>query len=197
MIGLSSSRIYVNFIVMELELIMVIYILKFSLHSCFYSLFFFFNVEFGTLHRNLKLDIYIAHCSQRFHRSRIFSMLRYGIQGAVRCAVTRHTQSLHCRHFARSVMNWNEEKTLSLIELYKQRELLWNVKHVNHYNKKLKNEAWEEIADVLGSTGEELKRKMNALLSSLRREKCKMRRSEGKEKRKRQKEYALNEINTS
>lgn len=90
-------------------------------------------------------------------------------------------------------MDWTEEKTLYFIKLYKQRDVLWNPSHPNHYNKKLRKKAWEDMAQKLGKTSEELKRKMNALSSSLRRERCKIRISKNARKGKQnsKKEYSV------
>jgi predicted neutral ceramidase superfamily lipid hydrolase len=57
--------------------------------------------------------------------------------------------------------------------------LLWDTKNPLYYNKIKKNDAWEEIAVELHTTVDECKKKMNALLSALRREKAKIKRSQG------------------
>lgn len=76
-------------------------------------------------------------------------------------------------------MEWSEEKTLLLIELYRAAELLWDAKHALHFNKLKKHDAWEQIASAMETTAEECKRKMTAVLSSFRRERGKVSKSLG------------------
>jgi len=74
-------------------------------------------------------------------------------------------------------MEWSNENVLLLIEKYRESELLWNAKHQFYYHKIKKNDAWEEIASEFNTTAEEVKKKINTLLSALRREKMKIRKS--------------------
>lgn len=76
-------------------------------------------------------------------------------------------------------MEWNEESTLLLIETYRNYEILWDTKHPLYYNKIRKNDAWEEVAKQLGTTDEACKKKMTSVLATLRREKSKIKKSEG------------------
>ncbi|KAK9696790.1 Alcohol dehydrogenase transcription factor Myb/SANT-like [Popillia japonica] len=85
---------------------------------------------------------------------------------------------IFCYHFAFS-MEWNEESTLLLIETYRNYEILWDTKHPLYYNKIRKNDAWEEVAKQLGTTDEACKKKMTSVLAALRREKSKIKKSEG------------------
>jgi hypothetical protein len=60
--------------------------------------------------------------------------------------------------------------------------VLWNprIQHVQkHCNRHTKYDAWEEFAKAMGTTSGDCKRKMNNLLSSLRREKQKIRKNFG------------------
>jgi hypothetical protein len=63
---------------------------------------------------------------------------------------------------------------LELISAYGKQEILWNVKHPQHYNKLRIYDAWEEVVGEMGVDGETCRRNMTALLASLRREKVKM-----------------------
>jgi len=73
-------------------------------------------------------------------------------------------------------MEWLNENILLLIDKYRESELLWNAKHQFYYHKIKKNDAWEEIASGFNTTAEEVK-EINTLLSALRREKMKIKKS--------------------
>lgn len=75
-------------------------------------------------------------------------------------------------------MEWSEENTLRFIDLYKNKEVLWNAKHPSHFNRVRRNDAWEEVASELKINVKACKKKMDVLLSSLRREKAKIKKSE-------------------
>lgn len=74
-------------------------------------------------------------------------------------------------------MEWSQEEVTEFINFYKQKSILWNPMNPHHFNRLEKNEAWEEIARDTGRSVEHCKRKMEYLLSVLRREKLKMRKS--------------------
>ncbi|XP_070156462.1 uncharacterized protein [Polyergus mexicanus] len=76
-------------------------------------------------------------------------------------------------------MEWSQEKVMELIDCYKQKSILWNPKDPYHFNRLKKNDAWEKIARDTGRSVEHCKKKMVYLLSALRREKLKMKRSMG------------------
>lgn len=76
-------------------------------------------------------------------------------------------------------MEWNEENTIQFIELYEQIPLLWHAKHPQYYNKIKRNDALEQIAKEIGCTADECRKKMNSLLSAMRREKAKIKKSFG------------------
>ena len=59
-------------------------------------------------------------------------------------------------------MDWDSEKCLKLIGLYKKKAELWQPDHKYHYNKLKKNDAWEEIASKMGIPSEQLKGKINS-----------------------------------
>jgi hypothetical protein len=73
-------------------------------------------------------------------------------------------------------MEWTQENVIEIIELYKTKEIIWDPMH---FNKIKKQDAWEELGKEMNRPVDECKKKMDNLLSSLRREKMKMRKSSG------------------
>lgn len=65
---------------------------------------------------------------------------------------------------------WDEGKIVNLIELYREREIIWNPKDKDYYKKHSKLDAWEEIGTAMGIPAEDCKRKMLNVWSSWRRE---------------------------
>lgn len=65
-----------------------------------------------------------------------------------------------------------------LIQLYGIKELLWNSKSSFYHNKSLREDAWREISCDMGVPVPELKKKMTVLLSSYRREKWRISKSQ-------------------
>jgi len=76
-------------------------------------------------------------------------------------------------------MEWSEGRAIGLIELYKRKEIIWDPKH---FIKIRKQDAWDEMGKGMNRHNDECKKKMENLLSSLRREKMKMRKSNGTRK---------------
>jgi len=76
-------------------------------------------------------------------------------------------------------MEWTQESVIELIELYKTKEIIWDPKHPMHFNKISKQDAWEELGKEMNRPIDKCKNKMENLLSSLRREKMKMRKNSG------------------
>ncbi|PNF39635.1 hypothetical protein B7P43_G05676 [Cryptotermes secundus] len=76
-------------------------------------------------------------------------------------------------------MEWSKESIIYLIDEYKKRDVIWNTRNTEHYNKIKKQDAWEEIGKELNRSVEECKRKMEYLLASLRRERMKMKKQTG------------------
>lgn len=74
-------------------------------------------------------------------------------------------------------MEWHKENTLYFIEKYREKEVLWNPAHPEHYNKLKKEDAWNRLASLLDSDRQTCKKKMTSLLASLRREKQKTKQS--------------------
>ena len=76
-------------------------------------------------------------------------------------------------------MEWSEELTLQFIEVYRSKVILWDTKQPSYYNEIKKNDAWDELAEDFKTTVDDCKRKVNNLLSALRREKAKMKKTLG------------------
>jgi hypothetical protein len=76
-------------------------------------------------------------------------------------------------------MEWTQESVIDFIERYETKEIIWDPKHPMHFNKVKKQGAWEELGKEMNRSVDEIKKKMEILLSSLRREKMKMRKSSG------------------
>lgn len=67
-------------------------------------------------------------------------------------------------------MEWNVEQSLKLIELFKDRSILWDLSSPQFKFSKKKVEYWKEIATELNTNANEVKKKMESLLASYRRE---------------------------
>ena len=73
-----------------------------------------------------------------------------------------------------TMADWREEDDLQFLSYYEEHTVLWYAKHMKHFNKISRNDAWIEIAQKMGKSMEECKRKMTCLLASMRREKIKI-----------------------
>lgn len=73
------------------------------------------------------------------------------------------------------IMSWTEDQCLELIALYRDRPVLWDFSHPEHYKKNVKSDVWEDIARLLNRDVESLPNKMINLLASYRRERTKIR----------------------
>uniref|UniRef100_A0AAR5QBD8 MADF domain-containing protein n=1 Tax=Dendroctonus ponderosae TaxID=77166 RepID=A0AAR5QBD8_DENPD len=78
-------------------------------------------------------------------------------------------------------MEWDHDLCLKLIELYKSKPELWNSRHSLYRVRSKKREAWDEIANQLGTSTDILKLKLNSLLASYRRERSKEIKGMGKD----------------
>ena len=67
-------------------------------------------------------------------------------------------------------MEWSQERVIEFIDAYKKKQIIWDPKHPLHYNKIKKQDAWEELAKEINRPVDECKKKMENLLSALRRE---------------------------
>ncbi|KAH9488220.1 hypothetical protein Btru_064274 [Bulinus truncatus] len=74
-------------------------------------------------------------------------------------------------------MEWNKEEVLRLIQAYRRRRMIWDTKNPLYFNKSRKLAAWESVGYEMQKSAAECKKKMEYLLSALRREKMKMKRS--------------------
>lgn len=72
--------------------------------------------------------------------------------------------------------DWTNQHSLLLIHEYRKYPVLWNSRHKYHFNKNRKQDAWQNIASVCRASVEEVRKKMQSLLGSFRREKKKMHR---------------------
>lgn len=75
--------------------------------------------------------------------------------------------------------NEEEKIMLNLIELYKKKEVLRNPSDPDHLKKNKKEDAWQEISEDFGESAEVCKKRITSLLSGYRREKSKMKQSQG------------------
>lgn len=63
-------------------------------------------------------------------------------------------------------MEWSEDKTLSLIEIYRERPLIWNSRLANYKNRNKRHDALLEISVSFGTDKDEIdKKKIRQLLS--------------------------------
>ncbi|KAK7862476.1 hypothetical protein R5R35_001374 [Gryllus longicercus] len=67
-------------------------------------------------------------------------------------------------------MEFDNERALLLIELYRRHRSLWDPKDPLYYSKARKAQAWGEVAARVGGAVHEVRRKMESLLGSFRRE---------------------------
>ncbi|KAK0078297.1 hypothetical protein PV326_009460, partial [Microctonus aethiopoides] len=67
-------------------------------------------------------------------------------------------------------MEWSNSACLNLIDLYREHECLWNPADDNYKNKIKKLDAWNKISQIMKCEVVEVKKKMESLLSSFRRE---------------------------
>lgn len=77
-------------------------------------------------------------------------------------------------------MEWTDEKVLVLIEEYKSRPGLWEPNHPHYKYANRKNEYWRSLANAVQTNVAEVKKKLNSLLASFRRERAKVKKTSGK-----------------
>jgi hypothetical protein len=51
-----------------------------------------------------------------------------------------------------SSMEWDDEKCLHLIEIYKNKPILWHPKDINYCKKHLKEDAWIQEGEIFVNT---------------------------------------------
>jgi 3-deoxy-D-manno-octulosonic-acid transferase len=74
-------------------------------------------------------------------------------------------------------MEWTQENVIEFTEIYKRKEIIWDPKHPKHFNKIENKMHWRNWEKKMNSLVFEYKKKMENLLSSLQREKMKMRKN--------------------
>ncbi|KAJ8720995.1 hypothetical protein PYW08_006460 [Mythimna loreyi] len=67
-------------------------------------------------------------------------------------------------------MEWDDEKCLTLINLYHEKEVLWNPKHPNHKSRPKRFDSLNEIANHFNTNVSEIERKIKNLTSQYYRE---------------------------
>lgn len=78
----------------------------------------------------------------------------------------------------RTTMNWDQQQSLMLITELEKHEILWNPKDKAFHNSQRKEEAWKKLADNLNAEVGEVKRKVDSLRGSYRREKSRMKKAQ-------------------
>jgi hypothetical protein len=76
-------------------------------------------------------------------------------------------------------MEWSNTVSLRLIDLYREKELLWNPTHANYKCKLKRLDAWNEISQLLGYDQTGVRKKVESLLTSFRRERQKAEKKTG------------------
>lgn len=72
---------------------------------------------------------------------------------------------------------WTEIKCVELIKEFQARKALWSSGSKNYYDKPIREEQWLELAEIFEKDVDEIKKKMESLRGSFRREKARIRRS--------------------
>jgi len=67
-------------------------------------------------------------------------------------------------------MEWSEDLVLQLIEAYRERPVLWDVGYKLFKIKAKRNDVWEELGTIFNTERYVVKKKINSLLASFRRE---------------------------
>lgn len=74
-------------------------------------------------------------------------------------------------------MEWYREQTIQLIDLFRARPALWDTSSVHYRNKRMKNEALEQISTKLKCPKEEIAKKICTLRVQFSRENVKVKRA--------------------
>lgn len=67
-------------------------------------------------------------------------------------------------------MEWTDNMVLKLLDMYREREALWNCKLESYKNKNLRHNTLLEISESFGTSKEEIEKKIRYLLSHFSRE---------------------------
>lgn len=97
---------------------------------------------------------------------------------------TKKLSLLKQKYLLNKLLDWDREKTLHFIQEYEKRPLLWNKDSKCYHNILKKEEAWLELSDIFHEETEILKKKIESLRGSWRREKNRISRSTVKGKSK-------------
>ncbi|CAH1957500.1 unnamed protein product [Acanthoscelides obtectus] len=76
-------------------------------------------------------------------------------------------------------MSWDTEKTISFIKEYEKRPILWKKNDKHYYNIIRKEDAWREIGEICNESVDVLKKEIDSLRGSRRREKNRIAKSMG------------------
>lgn len=82
-------------------------------------------------------------------------------------------------------MEWPKEVILKFIKMYQNKAVIWDARNKDHFNKLIKNDAWNDITCDLSVhtsaeiSADECRKKMQTLLASFRREKIKWKKNIG------------------
>ena len=78
---------------------------------------------------------------------------------------------LFLERFCNRGREWTEGSVIEFIELYKRQEAICAPKHTLRFNTIKNQDAWEELGKEMNRPVDEYKKRMENLLSSVRREK--------------------------
>ncbi|KAJ8875887.1 hypothetical protein PR048_023794 [Dryococelus australis] len=70
-------------------------------------------------------------------------------------------------------MEWSQEKTIELSEMYRCSPCLWDPQHPEYKKNAVKNDAWTAVSITVGCTAIEARKKRESLMASFRRERQK------------------------
>lgn len=65
-------------------------------------------------------------------------------------------------------MEWTDDAVIHFVQLYRNKDILWDSKHPLYKVSNKKHEAWTEIAAEMAVDVAELKKKINSLLATYR-----------------------------
>lgn len=80
-------------------------------------------------------------------------------------------------------MEWSQDQVIQLIELYRERTVLWDPTSPEFKDKNLKNYAWSEIASALKLAKSEVKLKIRYVIGQFQREYKKQKSGSGADKK--------------
>ena len=75
-------------------------------------------------------------------------------------------------------METDTESLRELVQLYESNRVLWDSKHSDYYNKCKREDAWRQISQQANIPVKDLKKKIQSLTGSFRREKSRVKKSQ-------------------